>query len=193
MKQILATSLLVPVLLISAAGQPIMAEDYVPEDGTSFNSKGDHGNLDNFLLGERALKAGQTEKAIVYLKQSVNSKDNDMDARVAYATALEQKYRHQVDKDPELFRECISQWLYALRAVAPEEEGVSVLKFLYKDEERDMPAKVHIKDLTGRLPKPFESNEKFLARVCAGKTSVSGSVLNRKRKESDSSSQNGKD
>ena len=79
------------------------------------------------------------------------------------ATALEDKYRHQVDKDPDLFRDCVSQWLYVLKTVAPEESGVSVLKFLYKDEERDMPAKVHIKNLTGRLPKPYETQKMFFS------------------------------
>jgi hypothetical protein len=171
----------VPFALLLASSSPSGAmadDDYVPEDGTSYDSKkSQHGNSENFILGEKALKAGQTEKAIMYLRRSVNQKNDDFDSRVALATALEDKYRHQVEKDPDLFRECVSQWLYVLKTVAPEESGVSVLKFLYKDEERDMPAKVHIKNLTGKLPKPFETQKMFLARVCKGQGSVSGSVL----------------
>jgi hypothetical protein len=166
------------LLACSSTTETLADDDYVPEDGTSYDSKkSERGNSENFILGEKALKAGQTEKAIMYLRRSVNQKNDDMDSRVAYATALEDKYRHQVDKDPDLFRECISQWLYVLKTVAPEEQGVSVLKFLYKDEERDMPAKVHIKGLTGKLPKPFETKKMFLARVCKGQGTVSGSVL----------------
>lgn len=155
-----------------------LADDYIPEDGTNYDSKSfNRSSSENFILGEKALRAGQSEKAIQYLKRSVNEKGDDLDSRAAYAAALELKYRHQVDKDPDLFRECVAQWLYVLKTVAPEEQGVSVLKFLYKDEERDMPAKTHIKALTGTLPKPFESQGKFLARVCRGQRSVSGSVL----------------
>jgi hypothetical protein len=169
----------VPFLLTLACSSSTMVsadDDYVPEDGTSYDSKKtEHGNSENFILGEKALKAGQTEKAIMYLRKSVSQKSDDFDSRVALASALEDKYRHQVDKNPDLFRECVSQWLYVLKTV--EESGVSVLKFLYKDEERDMPAKVHIKNLTGKLPKPFETQKMFLARVCRGQGTVSGSVL----------------
>jgi len=152
--------------------------EYVPEDGTSYNSKGKvKGPMNDFFLGESYLRDNQLEKAIIHLRRSVNADGNDLDARAMYAKALEQKYREQDEKDPQLFRECLSQWLYVLKTIAPEESGVSVLKFLYKDEERDMPAKTHIKDLTGTVPKRFESSEKFLARVCKGDTSVSGTVL----------------
>lgn len=153
-------------------------DDYVPEDGTTYNSKAQsHEALEDFLLGEKALKANQTDKAVMYLRRAVEAKGSDMDARVAFAGALEDKYRKQEDKDPKLFRECLSQWLYVLRTIPPEESGVSVLKFLYKDEERDMPAKVHIKGLAGRLPKPWETNDKFLSKVCRGDATVSATVL----------------
>jgi hypothetical protein len=50
------------------------------------------------------------------------------------------------------------------------------LKFLYKDDDRDMAAQIHIKKLVGKLPRPFESNDKFIARVCGGETNVQAKI-----------------
>jgi hypothetical protein len=192
-KSLTSVSLLLFLVLPSVQAAIADDDDYVPEDGTTYNGKGkSHGSTQDFFLGQTALRDHQIEKAITYLRRSVNANGTDLDARAIYATALEEKYRDQEEKDPQLFRECLSQWLYVLKTIAPEESGVSVLKFLYKDEERDMPAKQHIKDLTGTVPKHFESNDKFLARVCKGDTNVSGTILKPAPKDAESDAESEK-
>jgi hypothetical protein len=166
------------VVLALSTSLRAMAEDYTPEDGTNFLGnahRASSGSL--FFEGERALKQGNIEKAVRYLRRSVNENGTDLDARVACATALEQKYRAQTEKDPDLFVECLTHWLYAMRTIAPEEQGVGALKFLYKDEGRDMVAKTHIKKLTGSLPRPWETDKKFIARVTRGATALHGRVV----------------
>lgn len=152
-------------------------DEYKPEDGTNFSSTMRHSSSQLTLFeGDKALRQGKNAKALVLLKRAVEENDTDFDARVAYATALEKKYRAQEEKDPKLLRECLTHWLFVMRTVSPDEQGASVLKFLYKDDDRDMAAKIHVKKLVGRLPRPFESNDKFIARVCGGETSVQAKI-----------------
>jgi hypothetical protein len=152
-----------------------------PEDGTNFAAVGGRQSFQlTFVEGERALKQGKIDKAILYLRKSVNSNEEDLDARVCLAEALEQKLATQTDKDPDMYRECIENWLHAFRDVPPDEAGASVLKFAYRDEEREMPAKKHLKKLTGTLPRPFETNKGFLDRVCKDSAaSVHAKVIKR--------------
>ena len=168
------------VLLVLAFGMSpeVLAQEYTPEDGTNFLDSAHRASAGaTFFEGERALKQGNIEKAIKYLRESVDENGTDLDTRVAFATALEKKYRAQEDKDPDLFRECLTHWLYAMRTIAPEEQGVGVLKFLYKDEGRDMVAKTHIKKLTGTLPRPWETDKRFIARVSGAATALHGRVV----------------
>jgi len=165
-------------VLVLSTSLGALAEDYTPEDGTNFLGNAHRASAGSlFVEGERALKQGNTDKAIRYLGRSVNENGTDLDARVAYATALEQRYRAQTEKDPDLLCECLTQWLYAMRTIAPEEQGVGALKFLYKDEGRDMVAKTHIKKLTGTLPRPWETDKRFIARVTHGATALHGRVV----------------
>ena len=171
------------VLALCTAGMA-SAQEYTPEDGTNFLGNASRSNAKAmFAEGEKALQQGNTDKAIRYLGRSANEDGTDLDCRVAYATALEKRYQSQEEKDPDLFRECLTHWLYAMRTIAPEEEGVSVFKFLYKDEGRDMVAKKHIKKLTGTLPRPWETDKKFIARVTGGATAIHGRVVSSKTKE----------
>jgi len=168
------------VFVVLNLGLPARSDDeteYRPEDGTNFSTAMHHASPQMTLFeGDKSLQQGKNAKALVLLKRAVEENDTDFDARVAYASALEKKYRAQEEKDPNLLRECLTHWLFVMRTVSPEEEGASVLKFLYKDDGRDMAAKTHVKKLVGKLPRPFESSDKFIARVCGGETSVQAKI-----------------
>jgi hypothetical protein len=176
-------SLSIAFFVLALSTSSVCAQEYTPEDGTNFLG-GVHGANAGamFFEGEKALKQGNIDKAIRLLRQSVSENGTDLDSRVAFATALEKKYRGQEEKDPDLLAECLTHWLYAMRTIAPEEQGVGALKFLYKDEGRDMEAKIHIKKLTGTLPRPWETDKKFIARVTGADSAVHGRVVTKPEK-----------
>lgn len=139
---------------------------------------------------EYCLSHGDVDKAIALCKQSLDQQD-DPDLHQIYAEALERKLKTQVDKDPKLFRRCVREWLIVLRQSGGEEKlslhGLSLpgLGKFYEDDDRTIPAKQHINQLTGRLPKIWETNEKFLNRVTKdAESKVSGEVVSGKSKQS---------
>ncbi len=132
---------------------------------------------------EYCLEHDQIDKAISLCKLALGEKD-DPDLHQIYAEALERKLKAQVDKDPKLFRKCVAEWLIVLRQEGGEESlsfhGLSLpgLGKFYEDEDRTIPAKQHITQLTGRLPKVWETNEKFLNRVTKeAESKVSGKII----------------
>ncbi|MDR3614333.1 MAG: hypothetical protein P4L53_12290 [Candidatus Obscuribacterales bacterium] len=132
---------------------------------------------------EIALQQGHFDKAIKLCQQSLEVKD-DTDLHQVYAMALEKKLATETDKDPELFKKCVQEWLLVLRQSGGEENlsfhGISIPgegKF-FGDEDRTLPAKQHLVKLTGRTPKVWETDVKFLKRVTRNMESkVSGTVL----------------
>jgi hypothetical protein len=132
---------------------------------------------------EIALQQGHIDKSIKLCQQALEVKD-DPDLHGVYAMALEKKLATQSEKDPELFKKCVQEWLIVLRQSGGEENlsfhGLSLpgeSKF-FGDEERTIPAKQHLVKLTGRTPKLLETDAKFISRVTRGMESkVSGTVL----------------
>jgi hypothetical protein len=103
------------------------------------------------LVGENAMRMGNEEAGLTALQRSVEISPNDMDARTAYANALEHKLTNQKDKDPALYNFVIKQWF-----------------FIYKNTEfidQTLEAKSHLLHLSGSAPKPLEKTDKYLARV----------------------------
>jgi hypothetical protein len=103
------------------------------------------------LEGEKTLKSGNLDRAIMVLQRSVEMAPMDMDARVLYAEALEKKISKQKDKDPHLFNFLIKQWLYVFKQAEFYDQSMQGLS--------------HLVSLTGSQPKRFENEKKFLARV----------------------------
>src|SRR5271170_2935213 len=97
------------VFVVLNLGLPARSDDeteYRPEDGTNFSTAMHHASPQMTLFeGDKSLQQGKNAKALVLLKRAVEENDTDFDARVAYASALEKKYRAQVDKDPKLLQE----------------------------------------------------------------------------------------
>jgi hypothetical protein len=140
---------------------------------------------------EYCLTHGHIDKAIKLCQQALDKQNDDPDIHQIYAEALESKLEAQVDKDPKLFRKCVAQWLIVLRQEGGDESlsfhGLSIpgLGKFYEDESRTIPAKQHIIRLAGRLPKVWETNDKFLNHVTKDSESkVSGTVVSAKSKQS---------
>lgn len=103
------------------------------------------------LQGEQSLRMGHLDRALMVLQRSVEMAPLDMDGRIMYAEALEQKLVGQKERDPALYNFCVKQWLFVVK----------------KSEFPDQSAqgRGHLYNLTGTLPKMWEPERKFLSRV----------------------------
>lgn len=103
------------------------------------------------LEGEQSLRMGHLDRAIMVLQRSVEMAPLDIDGRIMYAEALEQKLVGQKERDPALFNFCIKQWLFVAK----------------KSEFPDQSAqgRSHLYNLTGMVPKMWESNRAYLQKV----------------------------
>lgn len=122
------------------------------------------------LSAKQAMRHHNYKKAIRLLKEATKLDPDDADARCLFAEALQEKLSHQVDKDPEVFNTCVKNWLIVARNETGDEKGltykgIGIGASLFQDEDRAIKAKANLKKLTGYLPKPWETNERYLRRV----------------------------
>jgi hypothetical protein len=135
------------------------------------------------LEGEKALYAGDPDRAITVLRRSIDRDFDDADAHMFYARALEMKLKAQHEKDPDTYNQCIKEWLIVMRNHSGDERGegahgINVLGHFYEDEEHGIDARRHLVKLTGYAPRPWETSAKYLRRVLLPSTStVSGAVM----------------
>ena len=134
------------------------------------------------MNGRREMQRRNYVRALKLMQEAVKLDPNDIDAQCVYAEAMQEKLKHQADKDPELFNKCVQLWLKIMRSEIGEEKGLSYKGLsldngLFGDEERVQRAKVELKALTGYVPKPWETNDHFLKRVLRNaSTSVSAQI-----------------
>lgn len=159
-------------------------------------------NGDAMLLGSNSagvlsraakyqLHLGNFDKAISLSKRSLEENDEDEETHFVYAEALEGKVKSQENRDPQLYRLCLKEWLVCLRQESGYEKlstshGLSLPKLakFYEDEDGTVPAKRHIVRLAGRLPKAWETDAKYLDKVTGPTTqNVSGKLVQSKEKE----------
>jgi hypothetical protein len=132
---------------------------------------------------ELSLRSRNFDKAIQFARRSIQENGDDADLHRIYAEALEGKLQLQKEKDPSLYRECVEEWLSVMRSGNGEERGLNVAgvggigDFLYKDDERYIVARHHLLELTGMLPKPWETNGRYMKRVLKPKPGVKGSLV----------------
>jgi len=103
------------------------------------------------LEGEQAMRYGNYDRAIAVLKKSVQMSPSDMDGRILFAEALEKKLLKQQVKDPVLYNSVMKQWLIVSK------NG----NFM----DQKMQGRAHLLSLSGKAPKHFESDSKFLSRI----------------------------
>ncbi len=138
------------------------------------------------LSAEHCLRKGQLDKAIKLCQLAIDKDLDNIDTHLTYAEALEKKISKQQTKDNELYKKCIKEWLIVYRGECGDEKGLSnskglsipVLNKFYEDEDRTIPARQRLMALTGHLPKPWETDQRFINRVCKpAAAEVSGKVL----------------
>ena len=138
---------------------------------------------------ELAIKSQNWNQAIVYLRKSMKGDDDDIDTHKFLALCLEQKLGEQIDRDPQLFKECVKEWLIVARNLKGPEKGLSFKNGVsptnnkkWDDEEGAILAYQHLSALTGTKPKPWETNKKYIARVTTqAEATVSAKVLPKKQ------------
>ncbi len=190
-------NLIVLQILILALALPALAiEDFENEDTdpitakavTSMEAYSETGKQTAVSLGlaaEYALNEGQIDKAIKWCKLGLERDYNDLDIHMTYAKALQEKLKTKKERDLDMYNECIKEWLIVYRTEVGDEKGISFhgispLGHYYEDEERSIPARSHLVALTGRAPKPWETDAKYLKWVNRPSTAVSGKLLSTK-------------
>lgn len=134
------------------------------------------------MIARQCMRHHNYNKAISLLSRAVKLDPDDPDVRCVYAEALEEKLSHQVEKDPTVFNLCIKNWLTVMRNEVGEEKGatykgIGIGMGYFQDEERTMRAKQSLKALTGYIPKPWETNDRYLRKVLRpATTSVTATI-----------------
>lgn len=134
------------------------------------------------LQAKQYMRHHNYNKALKLLKRAIKLNDDDMDIRVLYAEALDEKLSHQAEKDPEIFNECVKSWLIVARQEIGLEKGmtfkgIGFMSGQYADEDWAGRAKKRLRVLTGYTPKPWETSDRYLKKVLKpAETSVSAVI-----------------
>ncbi len=103
------------------------------------------------IEGEQSMRLGKLDRAIMVLQRSVELAPADMDGRILYGEALEKKLIKQKDRDPALYNYVIKQWLFVAKNAEFADQSMQGFNHLLK--------------VCGTVPKKWEKEKKFLARV----------------------------
>lgn len=134
------------------------------------------------LQAKQCMRQHNYNKALRLLKRALKLNDDDMDIRVLYAEALDEKLSHQVEKEPDVFNDCVKSWLMVARQEVGDEKGmtfkgIGIMGSQYADQDWVLKAKKRLRTLTGYSPKPWETDDRYLKKVLRpAETSVSGVV-----------------
>ncbi|MBX9771734.1 MAG: hypothetical protein K2X29_10200 [Candidatus Obscuribacterales bacterium] len=146
---------------------------------------GDVSSKSLLIEAQLALRSGRIDRAIDLAKLGLAKDVEEIDLHKVYAEALEEKVSvKNNDVDPALFNECVREWLIVLRNLVGEEKsmsfrGISIpgMEILCQDDDRRIVAKYSLIKLVGRIPKPWETNRKYLERVLKPVPDVQGAIL----------------
>jgi hypothetical protein len=147
----------------------------------SGNSTADH-----LALAAQYMVANEYyDRAIAVCQKALRKNGEDCDIHKIYAEALEGKLKKEKKDNPDLYMECLKEWLIVLRNERGDEKGISfrgvgipgVMK-AFEDEDHQLEAKGHLVDITGISPRPWETDTMFLKRASKqSSTAVSGRLL----------------
>jgi len=139
------------------------------------------------MQSEMLRRSEQNKLALAFGRKAVAENPDDIDARVALGETLSQIIQKGND-DPAIFNECVKTWLVVHRNLVGEDKELSFkgisLPFaqkLFKDQRHDI-ASSQLNQLVGRLPKPWETNQKYLSRVLKGEKEVEAKIIPRDSK-----------
>lgn len=140
-----------------------------------------------YMQAQMAMRNHDLERAVKLSKRAVEVDPDDMDARVAYGEALYKKYlalKGSEASQPALYNECVKTWLVIHRSVVGLEsdesyKGISIplANKFFADDNRGILAKKRLESLCGRLPKFWETNNRYLKKVLKPESRVEGSVI----------------
>lgn len=140
------------------------------------------------MSAEAAIRANRADRAIFLSRKALARRPDDLEFHKTLAEALDLKLETQKEKDPKVVAECVREWLIVMRNGVGMEKGTNfrgaggILDAFYSDEEYYILAKERIKELTGKLPRAWETNDRFLKRALPAAATVSGKILHRERK-----------
>lgn len=190
--------IIVSVLLVFSGGSAALAEQYTDEElgivggehkpMTSIQAWAElpKGNASSMMMSaEYSTRMGYTEQAIKQSRRALQRDPDDIDLHQQLAEALENKIKTQDERDPYLFNECVKEWLMVLRNEVGDEAGLTwhgigipKMQTLYQDSARGGVAKAHLLELTGSMPKAWETNAKYLKRIAKDADAhVNGKIL----------------
>ena len=190
--------LLSTLVVISGGSFAAIAEEYTDEElgVTSGEHKGltsiqawselPKGNANSMgLSAEYSSRMGYLDQAIKQSRRALQRDPEDLDLHLTYAEALENKIKTQDERDPYLYNECVKEWLTVLRNEVGDEAGMTwhglsipAMQTLYRDSAHGGLAKQHLIDLTGSLPKSWETNARYLKRIAKDADSkVAGKII----------------
>jgi hypothetical protein len=117
-----------------------------------------------------SLRNGNVSRALALATRAMKMDDDDMDIHLIYAQAMQAKLERQTDRDPDLFKKCIHEWCLVYRNEVGMEKGMTfkglnIMGNFYNDDEHGNLAKKQLIKMTGYAPKPWETDNHFLARV----------------------------
>src|ERR1700736_3354840 len=91
------------------------ADGYKPITNDQFFGNGRSTPQVYLFRAELAIRSQNWDQAIVYLRESMAADDDDIDTHKFLALCLEEKMKQEVEHDPELYKECVKEWLIVLR------------------------------------------------------------------------------
>jgi len=134
------------------------------------------------MQAEYVNTTNQHRLAAEYSRKAVQSDPDDMDARFAHGEALFSLIE-KGNTDPVVYNECVKTWLIVYRGLVGEEKGLTykgisipLVAELFGDTRRDV-SKDRLKKLVGRLPKSWETNNKYLRRVLNAEPEVDARII----------------
>jgi hypothetical protein len=137
------------------------------------------------MVAEYNLKNGHVEEAMKAVKIALDRNYDDVDVHKVYAEVLERKYNQDPKKDPDVYNNCVMQWLIVMRQEVGWEKlsnsnGLAIpgMGKRFEDEDQTIPARHHLIQLTGSVPKVSETDYKWLKKVLKPTTTgVKGKIL----------------
>lgn len=155
----------------------------------AYSGMGEQTAVSLALSAKYAADQGDYDKAIKLCKSALKKDYDDMDLHMIYADALQNKIDSQKEPNQILLNTCVREWLIVFRTEVGDEKGLSYhginpFGHFYEDEDRSIPARSHLVTLTGRAPKPWETDEKFMKWVNRPTTEVAGQLLSKKPNDS---------
>ena len=190
--------IIISILLAFSGGSAALAEQYTDEELgivggerkplTSIQAWTElpKGNASSMMMGaEYSTRMGYTEQAIKQSRRALQRDPDDIDLHQQLAEALENKMKTQDERDPYLYNECVKEWLMVLRNEVGDEAGLTwhgiglpKMQTLYQDSARGGVAKAHLIELTGSMPKAWETNAKYLKRIAKdADATVNGKII----------------